>query len=191
MTLGPFLLLAPLALAGLLALPIIWYILRSTPPAPIEAELPSLRLCRIGVECDAHLRPRSLDFRHVDSIAPDQQLIVAGADKISRVSWRVSRSRYSGYTRKDLAAREQPHTILVGRNLLSRALKEKAFCAFVRFGHIAIVQPVLGLVLVCDEFSILEEWLAGLAIGQAGGMVRMHVRQQDRIDVGGLDASCS
>lgn len=44
MTLGPFLLLAPLALAGLLALPIIWYILRSTPPAPIEAELPSLRL---------------------------------------------------------------------------------------------------------------------------------------------------
>lgn len=44
MTLGPFLLLAPLALAGLLALPVIWYILRSTPPAPIEAELPSLRL---------------------------------------------------------------------------------------------------------------------------------------------------
>ncbi|MEL6829738.1 MAG: DUF4159 domain-containing protein [Pseudomonadota bacterium] len=44
MTIGPFLLLTPLALIGLMALPVIWYILRSTPPAPSEAELPSLRL---------------------------------------------------------------------------------------------------------------------------------------------------
>ncbi|MEQ9314343.1 MAG: DUF4159 domain-containing protein [Henriciella sp.] len=42
--LGPFLFGAPLALLGLIALPVIWYILRATPPAPKDAELPSLRL---------------------------------------------------------------------------------------------------------------------------------------------------
>lgn len=44
MTLGPFLFMAPLALLALIALPIIWYILRATPPTPQQAELPSLRL---------------------------------------------------------------------------------------------------------------------------------------------------
>ena len=44
MTLGPFLFGAPFALLGLIALPVIWYILRATPPAPKEASLPSLRL---------------------------------------------------------------------------------------------------------------------------------------------------
>lgn len=44
MTLGPFLFMAPLALLGLLSLPVIWYILRATPPAPKQAALPSLRL---------------------------------------------------------------------------------------------------------------------------------------------------
>ena len=44
MTLGPFLFLAPLALLALAALPIIWWILRATPPMPQEAVLPSLRL---------------------------------------------------------------------------------------------------------------------------------------------------
>lgn len=43
-TLGPFLLGAPWALAALAALPVIWWILRATPPAPKQAELPSLRL---------------------------------------------------------------------------------------------------------------------------------------------------
>lgn len=42
--LGPFLLGAPWALAALAALPIIWWILRATPPAPKVAQLPSLRL---------------------------------------------------------------------------------------------------------------------------------------------------
>ncbi len=42
--LGPFLLGSPLALAALIALPVIWWILRATPPAPKQAELPSLRL---------------------------------------------------------------------------------------------------------------------------------------------------
>ena len=44
MTLGPFLFMAPLTLLGLIALPIIWYILRATPPSPKLAQLPSLRL---------------------------------------------------------------------------------------------------------------------------------------------------
>ncbi|MEM9939716.1 MAG: DUF4159 domain-containing protein [Pseudomonadota bacterium] len=44
MTLGPFLFAAPLALLGLIVLPIVWFILRATPPAPKEASLPSLRL---------------------------------------------------------------------------------------------------------------------------------------------------
>ncbi len=41
---GPFLLGAPWALAALVALPIIWWVLRATPPVPKAAELPSLRL---------------------------------------------------------------------------------------------------------------------------------------------------
>ncbi|MEM8636647.1 MAG: DUF4159 domain-containing protein, partial [Pseudomonadota bacterium] len=44
MTFGPFLFVTPLALIGLLALPIIWWVLRATPPMPKEADLPSLRL---------------------------------------------------------------------------------------------------------------------------------------------------
>ncbi|MEM1106044.1 MAG: DUF4159 domain-containing protein [Pseudomonadota bacterium] len=46
---GPFVLGAPLALAALVALPILWFILRATPPAPRNVELPSLRLLD-GVE---------------------------------------------------------------------------------------------------------------------------------------------
>jgi len=34
MNVGPLIFAAPLALLGLIALPIIWLILRSTPPAP-------------------------------------------------------------------------------------------------------------------------------------------------------------
>ena len=44
MILGPFLFIAPLTLLSLIALPIIWYILRATPPSPKQAQLPSLRL---------------------------------------------------------------------------------------------------------------------------------------------------
>lgn len=49
MTFGPFLFMAPLALIGLIALPLIWYILRATPPTPRQEALPSLRLLD-GVE---------------------------------------------------------------------------------------------------------------------------------------------
>lgn len=44
MTIGPFLFAAPLALLGLIALPVIWWLMRATPPAPKRASLPSLRL---------------------------------------------------------------------------------------------------------------------------------------------------
>lgn len=43
-SLGPFLIGAPLALITLIALPIIWWVLRATPPAPRAHELPSMRL---------------------------------------------------------------------------------------------------------------------------------------------------
>ena len=49
MTLGPFLFMAPWALIGLVSLPVIWWLLRATPPMPHEAALPSLRLLD-GVE---------------------------------------------------------------------------------------------------------------------------------------------
>ncbi|KCZ53064.1 DUF4159 domain-containing protein [Hyphomonas pacifica] len=48
-SLGPFLLGTPWALAALIALPVIWWVLRATPPAPKDIELPSLRLLD-GVE---------------------------------------------------------------------------------------------------------------------------------------------
>lgn len=41
---GPVVFGAPLALVALLALPVVWFILRATPPAPRSVELPSLRL---------------------------------------------------------------------------------------------------------------------------------------------------
>lgn len=44
MVIGPLTFLAPLALWGLLALPIIWWILRITPPRPLEQIFPPLRL---------------------------------------------------------------------------------------------------------------------------------------------------
>ena len=44
MVVGPLTFLAPLALWGLLVLPIIWWILRITPPKPLEQIFPPLRL---------------------------------------------------------------------------------------------------------------------------------------------------
>jgi hypothetical protein len=43
-SLGPILFLQPLALLGLLALPILWFLLRATPPEPRRLALPSLAL---------------------------------------------------------------------------------------------------------------------------------------------------
>ena len=44
MSLGPFLFLQPWALLGLIALPILWLLLRATPPEPKRFALPSLAL---------------------------------------------------------------------------------------------------------------------------------------------------
>lgn len=44
MNLGPFLFAQPIALLGLLALPILWFLLRATPPEPKRMALPSLAL---------------------------------------------------------------------------------------------------------------------------------------------------
>ena len=44
MVIGPLTFLAPLALWGLLVLPVIWWILRITPPRPLEQVFPPLRL---------------------------------------------------------------------------------------------------------------------------------------------------
>ena len=46
MTLGPITFLAPLVLLGLLALPIIWWILRVTPPSPKKEIFPPLRILK-------------------------------------------------------------------------------------------------------------------------------------------------
>lgn len=44
LSLGPVVFGAPLALAALIAIPVIWFVLRATPPAPRNEDLPSLRL---------------------------------------------------------------------------------------------------------------------------------------------------
>ena len=46
MTLGPITFLAPLVLLGLLLLPIIWWILRVTPPSPKKETFPPLRILK-------------------------------------------------------------------------------------------------------------------------------------------------
>ena len=50
--LGPLSFGAPLALAGLVALPLLWLLLRATPPAPKRAIFPPLRLL-LGAPDDA------------------------------------------------------------------------------------------------------------------------------------------
>ena len=44
LVIGPITFLAPLALLGLLILPLIWWILQVTPPQPKDAEFPPLRI---------------------------------------------------------------------------------------------------------------------------------------------------
>jgi len=46
MTLGPLTFLAPLALFGLLSLPLIWWLLRITPPKPLQQVFPPLRILK-------------------------------------------------------------------------------------------------------------------------------------------------
>ena len=49
MTLGPIAFLSPWLLAGLLALPVIWWLLRTIPPRPRRLEFPPTRIL-VGIE---------------------------------------------------------------------------------------------------------------------------------------------
>src|SRR5690606_30774896 len=49
MTLGPIAFLSPLLLAGLLALPLIWWLLRAIPPRPQRIAFPPTRIL-VGIE---------------------------------------------------------------------------------------------------------------------------------------------
>ena len=49
MTLGPIAFLSPWLLAGLLALPVIWWLLRTVPPRPRRIEFPPTRIL-VGIE---------------------------------------------------------------------------------------------------------------------------------------------
>ena len=49
MTLGPIAFLSPWLLAGMLALPVIWWLLRTVPPRPQRLEFPPTRIL-VGIE---------------------------------------------------------------------------------------------------------------------------------------------
>ena len=49
MTIGPIAFLSPMLLAGLLALPVIWWLLRTIPPRPRRLEFPPTRIL-VGIE---------------------------------------------------------------------------------------------------------------------------------------------
>lgn len=58
MTIGPFLFGAPLALAALIALPALWWLLRATPPPPQREAFPPTRLL-LGLRTDEQSRERA------------------------------------------------------------------------------------------------------------------------------------
>ena len=49
MKLGPIAFLSPMLLAGLLALPLIWWLLRAVPPRPLRIDFPPTRIL-VGIE---------------------------------------------------------------------------------------------------------------------------------------------
>ncbi|MES1203595.1 MAG: BatA domain-containing protein, partial [Pseudomonadota bacterium] len=58
MTLGPFLFAAPWALAALAALPLLWWLIRATPPAPQRTAFPPTRLLQ-GLKSEEQTRERA------------------------------------------------------------------------------------------------------------------------------------
>lgn len=58
MTIGPLVFAAPLALLGLLTLPILWWLLRATPPPPARAVFPPARLL-LGLKTEEQSRERA------------------------------------------------------------------------------------------------------------------------------------
>src|SRR5204862_7905572 len=57
-TVGPFLFGAPWALAALAALPLLWWLMRATPPPPQRAQFPPTRLL-LGLHTDEQSRERA------------------------------------------------------------------------------------------------------------------------------------
>jgi hypothetical protein len=83
---------------------------------------------------------------------------------------------------KYFAALEQPRPALVGRDLFAAGHEEKLGRSFVGLGHLAVVEPVRRFVFVHDEFGVRKQQLPVGHVDQAGGMIRVHVGQQDSID---------
>ena len=115
-------------------------------------------------------------------VAPDQQLILAGGDQVGRMARRVAVRRDRGDPGEHLAVLEQAPAVAVRLGLFASGLEVELAPALVRFGHGAVVEPVLRLVLVHDELRIREIALPRRHVDQAGGMVGVHVGQQHGVD---------
>jgi hypothetical protein len=140
------------------------------------------------IDHDGHVRARHLHLGHVHRVAPDQQLFVAGRDEKRRMPGRVAVRRNGGHARKDLAGAEQAHAVAIGRHLLACLLEEHLFLPLGAARHGGIVVPMARLVLVHHQLGIGEVAPAGGKVGEPRRMVRMHVREQDRLDLGGRNA---
>src|SRR5882672_12952489 len=103
----------------------------------------------------------------MDGVAPDEELLVAGADQVGGVARRVARARNGRDTGEDLAGLEQTPAILVRRHLLAPRLEVVPLLALGPLGHGGIVEPMHGLALMHDELGIRKVALAGVAVGQS------------------------
>ena len=158
----------------------------------IEHALSRGRGCgEIGVEGHAGFGKRGLHFRHVHRVAPDHQLIVARCDEIGGVARRVPEARHRGYAGKHLALPEQSGPALVGRDLFTAGHKIELCRSLVDLGHRAVVEPVRQFILVHHKLRVRKQELPIRHVGQAGGVIRVHVGQQDRIDRLRIDAGRS
>ncbi len=104
---------------------------------------------------------------------------------------RMSVARHGGHAGKHLALPEQPRPALVGRDLFTAGHEIELCRSLIDLCHRAIVEPVRQLVLVHHEFRVRKQKLAVRHVGQSGGMIRMHVGQQHRIDRLRIDAGQS
>src|SRR5882724_12217555 len=99
----------------------------------------------------------------MNSVRPDEQLLVAGADHVGGVARRMARPRNGRDTGEDLAGLEQTPAILVRRHLLAPGLEESPLLALGPLGHSGVVEPMHRLALMHDELGIRKVALAGVA----------------------------
>ena len=106
------------------------------------------------------------------------------------MAWRVSMHEDRSHAGKYfLFLRKGPGLVVVRGNLLPRALEIHFLGPFTGAAHGAIVMPMLWFVFVHHQLGIRKEFPAGFRIGQTGGVIRMHMRQDDRVDVSAIDTS--